>query len=166
MARGSHILILLALALVVAPDSTAVPRKKRPSDGTYTLKVAGYIRGQGNAVVTSGQDVRLTLVVARVNPPRSAVAAGSVTVTLKPKTPGNNHVVGDQVLLGKLVHFEGRLDVPDDAKERAIRGVRLVCRIRSPDGYASVIGYIPALANAEDAIDKGKDKGNDDDDEQ
>jgi hypothetical protein len=162
MARRTSILILLALMVTLSPASTAKTRKKpRPAGGTYTLEVAGYLRGDGSAVVTPGQGVQLSLFVAR----EAGGGASPVNVTLKYlQGAGNSHVAGDQTIFGKPAHFEGRVDVPDDEKELAIRGVRLVCRIRSADGkYASVIGWVKALAEAEDDIDRqdrGRGRGN------
>jgi hypothetical protein len=153
MARHFSILILLALALTFAPVSSARSRNKpRKSDGNYTLTVAGFYTGQGNAQVTAGSGVRLTLSLV----PETGGRAGTVDVTL-PLT--GNRFSGDGTLLGRPLHFDGRLDAPDDEKERTLRGVRLVCRMRTTDlrNYASVIGFVPELASTRDAIDDGED---------
>jgi hypothetical protein len=155
MARHILILALLAAALMVAPASDARSRNKpRKSDGTYNLTVAGFYTGQGNAQVTAGSGVHLTLSLA----PEVGGKTASVDVTL-PLI--GNRFSGDSTLSGKSVHFDGRLDVPDDDKERTLRGVRLVCRMRvtTPNqpvlNYASVIGFVPELASTRDAIDDG-----------
>jgi hypothetical protein len=162
MARHILILALLGAAITLAPVSNARSRyKPRKSDGTYTLNVAGYYTGQGNAQVTTGAGVHLTLSMT----PESGGKSGSVDVTL-PLT--GNRFSGESTLFGKPVHFDGRLDVPDDDRERTLRGVRLVCRLKTTDPkdskYASVIGYVPELSTARDAIDEGADnnkgKGN------
>src|SRR5688572_16988245 len=101
MARRTCILVLLALTMTLAPTSTAKPRKRpRPSDGTYTLKVAGYIQGQGKADVAAGV-VNLTLDVKNV----ASGATGQVNVTLRPTTNVSNnnpsiHVTGTGWVLG------------------------------------------------------------------
>jgi len=159
MARYGFILVFLLVALTVAPTSTAKSRNKpRPSGGTYALTVAGYVLGQGSADVSPGNSVHLQLTVK----PEAGGKGDTVDVTLP--LGANNRFVGDGTVLGKPAHFEGRLDVPDDDKEQLIRGVRLVCRFRTTDpqsvGYASVVGYIPALAEARDRIDSGDDGGN------
>jgi len=157
MAHRILILILLGAALVLAPVSDARTRSKpRKSDGKYTLTVAGYYDGAGSAVVTSGSSVRLTLNVMQEAGGKSA----SVDLTM-PLT--GNRFTGDSTLAGYAVHFDGRLDVPDDDKERTLRGVRLVCRMRVDTQtaagltYASVIGFVPELATTRDAIDDGAD---------
>jgi hypothetical protein len=158
MARYAYIPVFLIFALTVAPISTAKSRSKpRPSGGTYTLTVAGYVAGQGSADVSPGSSVHLTLTVA----PESGGRGGPVDVTMPMTTP--NRFAGDSTVLGRPAHFEGRLDVPDDEKERLLRGVRLVCHFHTTDAqpvrYASVIGWIPALAEAKDRIDNGDDDG-------
>ena len=158
MARYAYILVFLILALTVAPTSTAKSRNKpRPSGGTYTLTVAGYVAGQGSADVSPGSSVHLNLTVA----PEAGGKGGAVDVTMQTTAP--NRFAGDSTVLGRPAHFECRLDVPDDDKERLLRGVRLVCRFHTTDAqpvrYASVIGYIQALAEAKDRIDSGDDDG-------
>ena len=157
MARHLSILLLVVLAITVAPTSNAKSRgKPRKSDGTYTLNVAGFVAGQGSAQVTPNVDVKLTLNVTAVR----GGAAGQVSVTLP--LNGAGRFQGDGTILGQPAFFEGRLDVPDDDKERAIRGVRLVCRLRSGTQYASIVGFIPELADARDSIDNGEDDNSDD----
>src|SRR4051794_14439790 len=92
MARHILILALVGAALMLAPVSHARSRNKpRKSDGNYTLTVAGYYNGQGNAEVTAGSGVHLTLSVT----PESGGKPGSVDVTL----PLNaNRFTGDSTL--------------------------------------------------------------------
>ena len=163
MARKLFILTLLAVAISVAPSSDAKTRNKpRKSDGTYSLKVAGFYTGSGNAMVTPGS-IQLSLTLSPEQGGKSS--ALGVTMSL-----ANNRFVGDTTAFGKAIHLEGRLDVPDDEKERALRGVRLVCRMRivTPENpiynYASVIGFVPALATARDGIDNGGDTNQDPED--
>lgn len=156
MARKFLILTLLAAAITLAPASDAKSRNKpRKSDGSYNLKVAGFYTGSGNATVAPGS-VRLTLTLS----PESGGRSNFVDVTM---SLASNRFIGDTNAFGKAIHLEGRIDVPDDDKERALRGVRLVCRMRivTPENpiynYASVIGYIPDLSSARDGIDEGDD---------
>jgi hypothetical protein len=152
------ILMALGAALVIAPVSDAKNKtraKPRKSDGSYTLTVAGFYSGAGRAVV-SGGGVRLTLSVV----PESGGKSAAIDFTM----PVNgNRFTGDSTLAGNAVHFDGRLDAPDDEKERTIRGVRLVCRMRvntltaAGMAYSSVVGFVPELAFARDAIDEGED---------
>ena len=156
MARYAYILLFLIVALTVAPTSTAKSRNKpRPSGGTYTLTVAGYVLGQGSADVSPGSSVHLQLTIK----PESGGKGDTIDVTLP--LGSNNRFIGDGTVLDRPAQFEGRLDVPDDDKERLLRGVRLVCRFHTTDAqpvrYASVVGYIPALADARDRIDNGDD---------
>jgi len=158
MARYAYILVFLIIALTVAPESTAKSRNKpRPSGGTYTLSVAGYVTGQGSADVSPGSSVHLMLSVA----PEGGGKGASVDAVLQLGV--SYRFSGESTVLGRPAHFEGRLDVPDDDKERLLRGVRLVCRFHTTDSqpvrYASVVGYIPALADARDRIDSGDDDG-------
>ena len=157
MARKFFILTLLVAAITLAPASNAKSRNKpRKSDGTYTLNVAGFYTGAGKATVASGS-VHLTLVL-------SPEAGGkSATVDLTMGVTGNRFS-GDASAFGKAIHFfDGRLDAPDDDKERTLRGVRLVCRMRivTPESpvynYSSVIGFVPDLAGTRDGIDNGDD---------
>jgi hypothetical protein len=157
MARYGYILVFLIIALTVAPTSTAKSRNRpRQSGGTYTLKVAGYVLGQGNADVSPGSSVHLMLTV---TPESGGTKGAPVDVTMQVTT--GNRFAGDSTVLGRPAHFECRLDVPDDDKERLLRGVRLVCRFHTTDSqptrYASVVGYIQALADARDRIDSGDD---------
>jgi len=146
---------------MLAPVSDAKNSRGKPRkyDGKYTLTVAGYYTGTGSAVVAPGSGVHLTLNLVR----ETGGKASTVDVTL-PLT--GIRFVGDSTLAGNAAHFEGRLDAPDDDKERTLRGVRLVCRMRvdtqTADGmaYASVIGFVPELASARDAIDGGADTNN------
>src|SRR4051812_16663756 len=161
MVRKLFILTLLLAAISVAPNSDAKSRSKpRRSDGTYSLNVAGFYTGTGKAQVTSGS-VHLTLSLS----PEAGGRSNSVDVTMALTA---NRFTGETTAFGKAIHLEGRLDVPDDDKERALRGVRLVCRLRivTPENptynYASVIGFVPDVPR--DAIDNGDDtnkgKGN------
>ena len=159
MARKPLILILLAAAIMLAPASDAKSRNKpRRSDGTYNLTVAGYYTGTGKATVTSGS-VHLQLTLSPEAGGKSAVVDLTMGVI-------GNRFSGDTSAFEKAIHFDGRLDAPDDDKERTIRGVRLVCRMRivTPENptynYASAVGFIPALAGARDGIDNGNDTNN------
>ena len=153
MARNLSILSLIVLALTLAPTSNARGRGKlRNSEGTYTLKIAGYVAGQGNADVSSDTGVKLTLHVAEAQGGRGE----KVEVNLPLK---GNRFGGTGNILGTPATFQGRLDVPDDSKERALRGVRMICHITSNNRYARVIGFIPELATARDRIDNGEDVG-------
>jgi len=163
MARKLFILTLLVAAITVAPTSDAKSRNKpRRSDGSYNLKVAGFYNGWGNATVAPGS-VHLTLTLS----PEAGGKSNGLDVTM---TLANNRFIGNTSAFGKAIHLEGRLDVPDDEKERALRGVRLVCRMRivTPENpiynYASVIGFVPALATARDGIDNGGDTNQDPED--
>jgi hypothetical protein len=95
--------------------------------------------------------------------PEAGGAGQTVDVTLQ-LGANNRFFSGDGTVLGRAVHFDGRLDVPDDDKEQMLRGVRLVCRFHTTDPqpvrYASVVGYIPALADTPDRIDSENGNGN------
>ena len=160
MARHLSTLILVVLALTLAPVSTAKSRAKpRKSDGNYTLKVGGYLVGQGTAEVKAGSGVKLKLDIAsdRGGKPERVEISMPLSGT---------RFLGDAKVLGKPAHFQGRIDIPDDDKERALRGVRLVCRIRTTDDredkFAYVVGFVPELAAARDRIDHGDDEDKDD----
>jgi hypothetical protein len=158
MARKAAILILLALACVTPVDgknkTQGAPRNK---NGQYNFTVAGFARGQGTAAVLGGT---ITL-AANVTDP--AGGKGQL-VTAGPLRIKENHFVGKGTILGRSATIEGRLDVPSDDHERAIRGVRLVCMVKTPDGtYSKLVGFIPSQAKAFDKIDledqdRGKDK--------
>ena len=163
MARKLFILTLLVAAITVAPASDARTRgKPRKSDGTYNLTVAGYYTGNGKATVTSGS-VHLTLTLS----PEAGGKSGAVDLTM---AVIGNRFSGDTAAFEKAIHFDGRLDAPDDDKERTLRGVRLVCRMRivTPENptynYSSVIGFVPDLATARDGIDNGGDTNQDPED--
>jgi hypothetical protein len=156
MVRRLHILMLLVVALMVAPDSSGKSRgKPRRSDGGYQLKVAGFYYGQGTAQVSGGSGVHLSFTLI----PEDGGRSGAVDVTL-PLV--GNRFVGDSTFLGAPIHVEGRIDAPDDEKERTIRGVRLICRLRTATlKYASIVGFVPELANTRDAIDDNGGEGDD-----
>lgn len=159
MAHRKFILAILGAVLAIAPVSDAKNKAKskpRKSDGSYTLTVAGFYSGTGKAVVAGGS-VRMTLAVE----PEARGGKGATIDLTMPIT--GNRFTGDSSLAGYAAHFDGRLDAPDDNKERTLRGVRLVCRMRVTTltsagmAYSSVVGFVPELATARDAIDEGED---------
>jgi hypothetical protein len=144
MYRKALILLLLAAcATTVIARSRSKPREK---EGDYNFTVAGYVRGTGTATV-SGERIKLQANVTTDDGATGELNASSLTLK-------SNHFSGTGNLMGEQATFEGRLDVPDNDYEKAIRGVRLACMVKTPAGrYAKLIGYIPSQATARDAID-------------
>ncbi|HEY7115936.1 MAG TPA: hypothetical protein VH475_05100 [Tepidisphaeraceae bacterium] len=152
MFRRLAIFTLLVAAMTLASSVIAKGKRDKPRnrEGVYSLKVAGYVTGDGDANV-EGNSLTLTLTVA----PSAGGSQQTETVALR---LGGASFSSNQPFLGQTANFQGRLDAPDDEKERELRGVRLVGRIRSADGqYATIVGYIPSLANTKDLIDMGQD---------
>jgi hypothetical protein len=149
MLRRAFILILLAgVATTVIAKSRGTPR---PKDGDYNFTVAGYVHGSGVGTV-GAERLKLTADVTAGDGAKGELNAANLVLR-------NNHFSGTGNVLGEQVTFEGRIDVPSDETERAIRGVRLVCLVKTNDGrYAKLIGYIPSQAQARDKIDDDDDR--------
>lgn len=150
MFRKVFIILLLA---AFATTGIAKNRSKRNGEGTYNFTVGGYVHGTGTAKLV-GDNLRLDAsVTAESGGAARELNASSLTVR-------NGHFSGTGNLLGEQATFEGRIDAPDDDNEKAIRGVRLVCTVKTQSGhYAKLIGYIPALAQTKDRIDDEEEKG-------
>jgi hypothetical protein len=149
MYRKALILLLLATcATTVIARARSKPREK---EGDYNFTVAGYVRGSGTATV-GGERIKLQANVTTEDGANGELNASNLTLK-------NNHFSGSGNLMGEQATFEGRLDVPDNDYEKAIRGVRLSCLVKTPGGrYAKLIGYIPSQAQAKDRIDEEEDR--------
>jgi hypothetical protein len=145
MYRKAIILLLLAVcATTVIARNRSKPRQK---EGNYNFTVAGYVHGNGSATV-SGERIKLDANVTTDDGATGELNASSLTLK-------SNHFSGNGNLMGEQATFEGRVDVPDNDYEKAIRGVRLSCTVRTAGGrYAKLIGYIPSQAQAKDSIDE------------
>jgi hypothetical protein len=158
MMRKSSILTCLMLALLAGsvlgdgsgPSANAGPGSARgiprPKDGNYTLTIAGFVKGNGDSSgsTVSGNTVNFHANVVAENGTKGTLSADGLVLN-------GSYFKGPGTLLGQSATFRGRLDFPDGDRERAIKGVRLVCTVKTADGqYASVIGFIPAQAAAKD----------------
>lgn len=158
MNRILGILALLTLVWVTIPVIAERDWRSagpRPKDGTYTLTIAGFIRSDGgvSGSTVSGNQVNLQAAVAASDSGQTGTLSAS---GLKIK---GHYFSGTGTVLGQNATFNGRLDFPDNDKELAIRGVRLVCNVKTDDGnYARLVGYVPALAAAKDRIDIENDR--------
>jgi hypothetical protein len=152
MIKVLRILALLTLIWLTIPviAERGRPSGPRPKDGNYTLTIAGFIRTNGEVGGTTvlGDQVNLE---ARVVSNRTGQSGMLSAPNLK---LNGSHFSGDGSVLGQGARFNGRIDFPDSDKEHAIRGVRLVCTVKTTSGdYARLIGYVPALAAVKDNID-------------
>lgn len=142
--------MLLALAVGALTVSGDDSSSARPKDGAYNLTVAGFVKSNGdsNGSTVSGNQINLRAKI--VSEKGEAGLLNATGLTLK-----GSYFHGSGTVLGQTAIFNGRLDFPDGDKDRGIRGVRLVCTVKTSDGkYARVIGFIPALANARDNVDE------------
>jgi hypothetical protein len=129
-------MVLVGLLAVSAFAPTPAAGKPRATAGTYTLAVAGGFKGQGTANVT-GNTVTINATVTDL---KGVTGALTFSVTLKKQ----NHFNVTGTVIGQTATFTGRLDVPDDQKERAIKGVRITCTLKTADGrYGKIIGWVP-----------------------
>jgi len=152
MLRNLAILLLLVSAWVAGPVSAHAKDKLQKRDGDYNISVAGYVKGQGYATVTASQ-VRLQANVVSDSGEKGELNASALTIT-------GTHFSGTGNVLGHQATFSGRLDAPDSDKEKTIKGVRLVCTVKTDEGkYSRVVGYIPALAAATSSDDDDRDRG-------
>jgi hypothetical protein len=152
MNRILRILALLTLVWMTIPVVAERGHRggPRPKDGNYSLTIAGFIRSNGDTPgsTVAGNQINLQ---ARVVSTKNGQAGNLSAIGLKLV---DKYFSGDGTVLGEPARFTGRIDFPDSDKERAIRGVRLVCTVKTASGnYARLVGYIPALAAVKDNID-------------
>ena len=130
------ILTISALTLAALWSDAATGPRSRPrsKEGDYTLIVAGIVSGTGTAWVSGDQ---LT-----ISAGTEGGAKGTILATL---TLTNNHFDGAGTVMGQSATFVGRLDQPDDATERTIKGVRLTCTFKTANlEYGRIIGNMPS----------------------
>lgn len=153
MNRILRILALLTLVWMTIPvvaERDGRHRGPRPKDGNYNLTIAGFIRSSGevSGSTVAGDQVNLQATVI------SAETGEKGTLTAIGLKLTGQYFTGDGTVMGQPATFNGRIDFPDSEKERAIRGVRLVCTVKTTTGnYARLVGYVPALAAVKDNID-------------
>lgn len=153
MDRILRILALLTLVWMTIPviaDRDGHRHGPRPKDGNYNLTIAGFIRSSGevSGSTVAGDQVNLQAGVV------SAATGEKGTLTAIGLKLDGQYFTGDGTVMGESATFNGRIDFPDSEKERAIRGVRLVCTVKTASGnYARLVGYVPALAAIKDNID-------------
>jgi hypothetical protein len=141
------ILVLSAIALTVSVDARS-RGKPRSRDGTYTISIAGYFKGQGSGMI-AGNRITVELNVTTADGAKGTLVAPSMKLN-------GTHFTGKGTFKGTTLTLTGRVDAPDNDFEKAIKGVRLVSLVRTSDGrYAHLVGYIPALATAPDDPGKG-----------
>ncbi|HSI32314.1 MAG: hypothetical protein ACAI43_09640 [Phycisphaerae bacterium] len=133
--------VIGAMLVSLSSDAAPGPKKPRPrsKDGSYTLTVAGAVKGNGNGTVT-GNELKIDADVVT-----EGGAKGTMTATLK---LSNNHFDGPGTVMGQPATFKGRVDQPPaDTTERELKGVRLTCTFKTASGeYGRVIGNLPAPA--------------------
>jgi len=129
-------IVLVGLVAVLALGPTPAAGKPRATAGDYAVAVAGAFKGSGTAKVT-GNTVTINATVTDL---KGATGALTFSVTLKKQ----NHFNVTGMVIGQTATFTGRLDVPDDQKERAIKGVRITSTFKTADGrYGKIIGWVP-----------------------
>jgi hypothetical protein len=131
----SILLVILVATLASRPGSAGA--RQRDGNGRYTLIIAGMFRGAGAATI-SGNSIRF-----EGNVTDWDGVNGELNCTAKLEK--DNHLRGESGnVSGKKAVFLGRLDTPDDLKERAINGVRVTCTFKTEDGrYGKIMGWIP-----------------------
>lgn len=134
--------LLLVVGATVCADTPRPRRAPRNKDGEYNCTIGGYVTGNGNAVVSGGK-VSITATGLKGDDGSS----GDLTVSNLALTR-DNHFSGTGTVLNRSATFSGRIDVPDDIREHAIKGVRLVATFKSSSGqYGRVIGWVQAYAD-------------------
>jgi hypothetical protein len=154
MARNLVILLATIVLTISAVGDSAPKGKIRDREGDYKVTVAGDYAGAGQSSV-DGDTVKLQADV------KSRGGSGALTGSC---TINGAHFSGTGNVMGRPAVFKGRVDAPDEDKERTLKGVRLVCTftVTGNDGrktYGRLVGYIPAQAAApEDDRDRGRNK--------
>ena len=131
---------LVILSLLLIPFESAVAKNKpRQREGNYNISVGGVAQGVGNATVSPTR-VNIDATVTAGDNTKGKVSATNLKIS-------KGTFTGTGTAMGQTADFKGRLDAPDDDDERAIRGVRLVCTVKTADGrYLKVMGFIPEYA--------------------
>jgi hypothetical protein len=145
-------MILLVAGLAFTPaTATAKPRGK---DGNYNVVVGGMFKGSGTANI-GGNRLRVAADVTD-----SDGNKGELNVTVKIEK--NHHFSGNGNVNGRQAIFTGRLDTPDDLKERQLRGVRVTCTFKTDEGrYGKIMGWVPNDKRVPVDDNKDKSKGKD-----
>ncbi len=134
MTRLFTILLLSTLAMQAFSASPPPRGSPRPRTGNYSLAIGGIVHGNGTGSI-SGTQLTLTADVT------GDAGSGKLDATL---TLTANHFEGTGTVLGQPATFKGRIDQPDDAQERTIRGVRITATFKTADGnYGRLIGNLP-----------------------
>ena len=133
-----RILSILLLVLVAAWASapSAVTAKPREKAGSYNVAVAGAFKGPGSATV-SGNNLTVNATVTARNG-----ATGPLTFSVPLKGDNRFSVTGS--VIGQSAQFTGRVDAPDDQKEKGIKGVRISATFKTADGqHGKIMGWVP-----------------------
>jgi hypothetical protein len=133
---GIVAMALLAFSPVVA---RAKEDKDKKTDGSYTVSVAGFAKGEGQATA-SGSTVSVTATVTDEEGNKGTLTASGLTVDAK------KHVTGSGTVLGQSMTLSGRLDPVTD-KDNSLKTQRLVLTFKTAGGaHGRIVGYI-SVAN-------------------
>ena len=135
MKRLFSMLVVLLVA-AVASRPTDLSAKPRDPNGDYNVVVGGMFKGRG---------------VARIGANNISID-GDITDTngingeynVKTSIMTENRFAGIGTVMGQRARFTGRVDTPDDKREKAIKGTRITATFKTDDGrYGRIIGFIP-----------------------
>ena len=129
-------ILLLVLVAAWASVPGAVTAKPREKAGSYSVAVAGAFKGPGSASI-AGNNLTINATVTDKNG-----ATGPLTFSVPMKVDNRFSVTGS--VIGQSAQFTGRVDAPDDQKEKGIKGVRISATFKTADNrYGKIMGWIP-----------------------
>ena len=129
-------MLVLLLVAAAASRPTDLSAKPREINGDYNVVVGGMFKGRGVARI-GGNNISID---------------GDITDTngingeyiFKTSIKKENRFAGTGTVMGQRARFTGRVDAPDDKREKAIKGTRITATFKTDDGrYGRIIGFIP-----------------------
>jgi len=130
---------IVAALLALCPGFAHAKEKDKKTDGAYTISVAGFAKGEGQATA-SGSTVSITATVTDEDGNKGSLTASGLAVDAK------LHVTGTGTILGQSMTLSGRLDPVTD-KDNSLKTQRLVLTFKTAGGsHGRIVGYI-SLAN-------------------
>lgn len=134
----TRLLSILLGVLIAASAITPTPVTGRPRNtgGSYSVVVAGHFKGPGTASI-SGTSLTVT-----ANVTGQKGVTGQLTFSAPIRADHRFSVTGS--VINQSAVFTGRIDAPDDQKERGIKGVRISATFKTNDGrFGRIIGWVP-----------------------
>jgi len=128
-------MLVVLLVAAVASRPTDLSAKPRDINGDYNVVIGGMFKGGGVAGIRGN----------KISIDGDITDANGINGEYNVKTAitKENRFAGTGTVMGQRARFTGRVDTPDDKREKAIKGTRITANFKTDDGrYGRIIGFI------------------------